>query len=306
MARRPCVALAREVLVGSLVLLGACRRGDDARDATPQGSTAPFEATPATSVGSTASAVPGSTARLPAPPSDPAPSAQPAATGLSDCPDGMLVVAGSYCPAVRQDCLEHTEEFDRSEERRARLKAQGIEPPMSRVSERCMRYRSPSTCLSKERMPLRFCIDRFEWPNREGERPAFAVTWTDARARCESVGKRLCNLDEFNFACEGEDMWPYAYGFERDAKRCNIDRPYVFPTSGKATPHDACMAMPSCKAELEALDQRTPSGSLPDCRSPFGVMDMNGNVNEWVDRPGQATPWRSGLKGGWWGPARSR
>jgi formylglycine-generating enzyme required for sulfatase activity len=100
-------------------------------------------------------------------------------------------------------------------------------------------------------------------------------------------------------------MRPYAYGFERDAWRGKNDRPYVQPTK-KATPHEECMKEASCKAELEALDQRVPSGSMPGCASPFGVMDLNGNVNEWVSRPGQREPWRSGLKGGWWGPARSR
>jgi formylglycine-generating enzyme required for sulfatase activity len=57
---------------------------------------------------------------------------------------------------------------------------------------------------------------------------------------------------------------------------------------------------------MEELDQREPIGSRPDCTSPFGAFDINGNVNEWVDRPGERAPWRSGLKGGWWGPSRSR
>ncbi len=230
----------------------------------------------------------------------------PARTGDASCPEEMVLVAGAYCPVVRQDCLEHTEEFEREAKRREKLQAKGGELPMSRVSERCVRYRNPTTCLAKERRPMRFCIDRFEWPNREGERPSFAVTWEHAKASCESVGKRLCDVDEFNFACEGEEMLPYAYGFERDETRCNIDRPYVVPKTRTSTPYDACMAMTACKAELESLDQRTPSGSLSGCRSPFGVMDMNGNVNEWVSRPGERAPWRSGLKGGWWGPARSR
>jgi formylglycine-generating enzyme required for sulfatase activity len=40
--------------------------------------------------------------------------------------------------------------------------------------------------------------------------------------------------------------------------------------------------------------------------SPFGVYDLNGNINEWVERPGKEYPNRSGLKGGWWGPVRGR
>ena len=37
-----------------------------------------------------------------------------------------------------------------------------------------------------------------------------------------------------------------------------------------------------------------------------GAYDLNGNVNEWVERPHQKVPDRSGLKGGWWGPVRGR
>ena len=66
------------------------------------------------------------------------------------------------------------------------------------------------------------------------------------------------------------------------------------------------MQSPACKAEFEKLDQRVPAGSMPECVSPFGVHDITGNVNEWVERLGQKAPTRSGLKGGWWGPVRCR
>jgi hypothetical protein len=98
---------------------------------------------------------------------------------------------------------------------------------------------------------------------------------------------------------------PYAYGLVRDAKRCNIDKPYVQPRF-RLQPYDDCVKSRTCKAHMEELDQREPIGSRPDCTSPFGAFDINGNVNEWVDRPGERAPWRSGLKGGWWGPSRSR
>ena len=47
-------------------------------------------------------------------------------------------------------------------------------------------------------------------------------------------------------------------------------------------------------------------GVVPFGVSPFGVYDLNGNINEWVFRPKEKTPNRSGLKGGWWGPVRGR
>jgi formylglycine-generating enzyme required for sulfatase activity len=65
-------------------------------------------------------------------------------------------------------------------------------------------------------------------------------------------------------------------------------------------------ASPSCKRSFDKLDQREPSGAFARCVSPFGAYDMNGNVNEWVNVPGEVFPNRSGLKGGWWGPVRNR
>lgn len=294
------------------VLLVACRAGArreaEPRDVALSASASHSAALETTTVGPTSSGEPEARAAVPsAQPSAASPSTEGKTTEPTSrsCADDMVLVEGLFCPAVVQNCLEHTKEYDRDVERRAERKSRGESLPMSRVSERCLRYANPSRCVSKERRPMRFCIDRYEWPNRALERPSFAVTWLEAKEKCEASGKRLCDEDEFTFACEGEAMSPYVYGFERDASRCNIDRPYVFPTR-KATPYEACIADSACKAELDALDQRTPSGSLAGCVSPFGAMDLNGNVNEWVNRPGQAAPWRSGLKGGWWGPARSR
>jgi formylglycine-generating enzyme required for sulfatase activity len=216
----------------------------------------------------------------------------------------MVLVDGSYCPAVAQRCVEHHDEYLKDQARMDRLRAQGHKPTTT-VSERCLRYEEPSRCLSKQRRPMRFCIDRFEWPNEKGAIPTLLVSWHDATRVCRELGKRLCTEDEFNFACEGESMLPYTYGFVRDATKCNIDKPYR-RRERKLLKADACAKDPACRAELERLDQREPAGSRADCVSPFGVYDMNGNVNEWVVREGQKAPDRSGLKSGWWGPVRGR
>ena len=51
------------------------------------------------------------------------------------------------------------------------------------------------------------------------------------------------------------------------------------------------------------------SGEMNRCVSPFGVRDMTGNVDEWVNNELgtlDEKPFRSTLKGGYWGPIRSR
>ena len=41
-----------------------------------------------------------------------------------------------------------------------------------------------------------FYMDKYEFPNRIGEYPVTNVTWSEATAMCESVGKRLCTPEE--------------------------------------------------------------------------------------------------------------
>lgn len=201
----------------------------------------------------------------------------------------MRLVAGDYCPSPVHHCLEWNE-----------VNVGGRTEKMH-----CRRYREPARCLAPRRVPMRFCMDTFEWPNQGGAVPRNLTSWQDAKETCEGIGKRLCTEVEFTFACEGESMRPHVTGFQRDATKCSFDRPYRQRTFA-FTKHDACIADPKCKAALEALDQRVPAGSMTDCVSEDGVFDLNGNVNEWITLPNKGFSKRSGLKGGWWGPVRDR
>jgi formylglycine-generating enzyme len=209
---------------------------------------------------------------------------QPTAELESTCPDDMVAVEGDYCPRLVQRCLHWLD---------------------AKTMLQCAEFEKPTRadgCLGRPEHKS-FCIDRYEWPNALGATPAYMATWSDARATCASAGKRLCADTEWTLACEGPDRHPYPYGtgYERDDAACNIDKPYVWPDAKR-------FFDPKTRdSELARLDQREPSGARSSCVSPYGVHDMVGNVDEWVVNVSQAGhPYESGLKGGYWGPVRTR
>jgi formylglycine-generating enzyme required for sulfatase activity len=184
----------------------------------------------------------------------------------------MVLVEGSYCTDVRQDCNRW-------------LDVEGT--PFAR----CAEYAHRSRCVGK-RVPLRFCIDRREYTPPGEKLPLNHASYDIATKTCESLGKRICTDNEWNFACEGEDMLPYPYGYERRAV-CNQDRTDLFEKNPR----------------MQILkDLREPADGRPECRSPFGVENMTGNMDEPVAREGfeKNEPFRNALKGGWWMPARNR
>lgn len=170
--------------------------------------------------------------------------------------------------------------------------------------ERCAVFdRAKWLDMSKElaTKPMHVCMDRYEYPNEKGEYPIIMVNFHEAGELCASEGKRLCDEAEWTFACEGEEATPYPYGYVRDSTACVVDEPWHPFNEGALRPRDGATA----KAEVDRLWQGVPSGSQSRCRSPFGVYDMTGNVDEWTHsvREGERP---SILKGGYWGPVRTR
>lgn len=195
----------------------------------------------------------------------------------SSCPANMVEVEGDFCPNVDQKCLRW------------------LDPE---THMRCAEFAPAGACQGRT-IHKRFCIDRFEYPNQPGEKPVVMKTWYEAKSTCESQGKRLCGESEWTLACEGQEHLPYPYGNARSADACNIDKPYLLPD-------ESAIANPATRdAEVARLDQREPSGVRESCVSPYGVHDMTGNVDEWVLNE-SGKPYQSGLKGGYWGPVRTR
>lgn len=148
---------------------------------------------------------------------------------------------------------------------------------------------------------MNFCIDRYEYPNIQGQYPWVLVSYTDAVAICAEQEKRLCSEDEWTFACEGEQAWPCPHGFTRSSEACVIDKLWMdFDPRAWRDPSSRAAML-----ELDRLWQGEPAGARDRCRSPFGVYEMTGNVDEWTEST-LSSGYRSVLKGGYWAPVRNR
>ena len=121
-----------------------------------------------------------------------------------------MLVEGMYCPHPKQVCRRWMEA-----------------PSSPYAFYRCAEYEEPATCESPERVHERFCIDREEYVRPGDALPLVNQSWTSAARVCKGDGKRLCLESEWQFACEGEEMRPYPYGFTRESALCNIDQPHL-------------------------------------------------------------------------------
>ncbi len=193
------------------------------------------------------------------------------------CPPEMVLVEGDGCHDVTHECLEYVP---------------------NDPAHRCLEFKKGAdTCLPPIKK-VKMCMDRYEWPGTPGAQPRVLVDYFEAERLCQSVGKRMCDEDEFYLACEGPEHWPYAWGHQRHPSPCNVDRPYVMVDWQKWGQGPTAQL-----EEAKRLDQATPIGAS-HCVSPFGVHDIAGNVDEWTTaRAGREL--KGSLMGGYWGPVQN-
>lgn len=141
----------------------------------------------------------------------------------------------------------------------------------------------------------RACIDVFEFPNVACELPYVWASPTQAKAMCETQGKRLCAQDEWVLACGGDPGGGpdrrYAYGDEFDLGACNTNKPAASFGGPLCDADTAADAFRTCRTNTE------PSGAFPRCRSRFGAFDLHGNVAEIMARRDEDGRTVSQLKG---------
>jgi len=201
------------------------------------------------------------------------------------CPEGMRHVHFDHCPKLERVCLD--KEYDK--------------PNHITI---CHRFATAKPVCKEPRVPLDFCIDEYEYPNRAGAKPPVMYNFFEAQEACRAGGKRLCYEREWVTACEGPEEKPFPYGYARSSKQCNFDNRWVDPHLSRVYSEDAEIR----RTELERLDRSVPSGQMSGCVSDYGVHDLTGNVDEWVmadhERPREHAKF-SALKGGAWGHVRN-
>ncbi|MBE9522549.1 MAG: SUMF1/EgtB/PvdO family nonheme iron enzyme, partial [Proteobacteria bacterium] len=111
--------------------------------------------------------------------------------------------------------------------------------------------------FEKERCRITKDGDRFAVKPGFEEHPVIYVSWCGARAYAQWAGKKLPVEKEWQKAARGIDGRVYPWGNEFDRDKCNIDE--------------------------SGIGNTTPVKEYKEGSSPYGCLNMAGNVREWTN-----------------------
>ena len=110
---------------------------------------------------------------------------------------------------------------------------------------------------ARERCRIKRDGDHFAVESGFEDHPVICVTWYGAKAYAQWAGKRLPAEEEWEKAARGIDGRVYLWGNEFDKDKCNTYESKIGHT--------------------------TPVKKYQEGRSPYGCLDMAGNIWEWTD-----------------------
>ncbi len=210
----------------------------------------------------------------------------------------------------------------------AQLKQRGINYANPRFERICgARYMAPlydpATSTAEDASA---CIDQFEFPDIPCAYPVVWVKASEAAELCAAEGKRLCDANEWEDACQGRSE-PPDYRFDlaagvppevairrmREAhnRAHAADKRWSY---GPAYQEGICATgsfkSPGCNGGswTQCGSNTYPAGDFPACHSPLEVYDLNGNAAEHMNLPlnvgemssrGSTTLGYTEMKGSW-------
>lgn len=105
------------------------------------------------------------------------------------------------------------------------------------------------------------------FPDRD-DYPANFVDWFRAESFCRWAGKRLAFGAEWEKAARGTDGRNYPWGDDFHCRYAHTNRGTVYR---------------ECRGYLALSNYSVPVGTYPRGVSPYGALDMVGNVEEWIE-----------------------
>jgi formylglycine-generating enzyme required for sulfatase activity len=122
--------------------------------------------------------------------------------------------------------------------------------------------------------------------------PINCVTWQQAHAYCQWANRRLPTEAEWEFAARGPKSLRFPWGNQPPAEDLAWNSMYIVVNRDHAKCAD--MGPTICpKRYKHAAWGTTEVGRFPKGASPFGVLDMGGNVAEWVQDWNYPIPWEN-------------